>query len=140
MTRHKSNLIAPWPQALGDGLQKGCMVAAREIRAPHGPSKQHIPHESDPLGWLEEHHVAVRVAGTVRDFQHQITYRDGIVLGQPTIGRENLGGWKPISLPLLWELVDPELILVMRPLDRHAEFAGQTGGGTGVIDMGMGDQ
>ena len=50
------------------------------------------------------------------------------------------GGWKPISFTLLWEPVDPELILVMRPFDRHAEFAGQTGSGTRVIDMGMGDQ
>ena len=80
------------------------------------------------------------VARAVGHFQIDIAEMHGIAVVQPAIRLEGLQRRHAKALPLSGQLIDPELVINMRPLDLHAMAARKLGGLTAMIDMPMGQQ
>ena len=80
------------------------------------------------------------MTGTVPHLQLEFADRDSIVLVQPSIGREALARREAEHAGLSGHLLDPEQIVLMRPLDRQRTGASEFSRCTGVIEMGVRDQ
>ena len=74
------------------------------------------------------------------DLQRHIAEAHGIALGQPTGGLESLETRPAILGTRGRQLVDPEAIVDVRPLDRDAMPARVLGRSPAMIDMPVGDQ
>src|SRR5882757_5279809 len=85
-----------------------------------------------------ENHMARRMAGGVIDIERQVADRDGVAIDQPAVGLERHTG-DAVMAPVLVESRDPETVVLMRPLDRHAEFVGERLGPAAMVDMAMGE-
>src|SRR3546814_3415539 len=86
-----------------------------------------------------EDDVAGGVAGRVIDVERERADRDLIALVQPAIGLERHAA-NPVFAAVLVEPRDPEAILLVRPLDRHAEIVGERLRLAAMIDMAVGEQ
>src|SRR3546814_10855972 len=86
-----------------------------------------------------EDDVAGGVAGRVIDVERERADRDLIALVQPAIGLERHAA-NPVFAAVLVEPRDPEAILLVRPLDRHAEIVGERLRLAAMIDMAVGER
>lgn len=116
------------------------MVATRKIRATDRPRKQHIADDGHAVFGAKEHHVAGRATRAVKHLQRAAGDFRGIAVFEPAVGHERPGGRKTEALALHGRLVDPGRLVLLRPLDRHAELRAQGVGDGVVADMAMCEQ
>jgi len=83
--------------------------------------------------------MARGVSGAVNDVDRQIADRHRVALNQPAIGLENLADHAE-ARAVLGELFDPEPVVLMRPLDRHAQFLRQHPRLSAMVHMAVGHQ
>ncbi len=88
---------------------------------------------------MEEHDMAGRVAGAMDHVERQLTNRHCIALLQPA-GRLEALGLHPVARTVIVELLDPEKVVLVRPLDRQAKLIRQHPSLPAMIEMTMGDE
>ena len=140
MAGHERRFIAQRPQLGGNGFHQIVEIALGEISAADAALKQHIAHNGELRWRVVKHDMAGRVAGAVIDIQHQLAHRHLVAIVQPSVGRERLGAGHAVSGALRGVHVDPELVIGVGALDRHAQIARQHRGEAAMIDMAVGDE
>ena len=115
------------------------MIAARKVGAADRPLEQHVAHDRQLAGRMVEDDMAGRMAGAMIDVQGELADRHLIAVMQPAIGLEALPRHVP-ALAILRQPVDPEPVILVRPLDRHAQVVGQHARLAAMVDMAMGDE
>src|SRR5690606_23472574 len=115
------------------------MVAAREVRAADRALEQHVSDDRELARPVKEHDVARRVAGAVDDLERKLADGYRIAVLQPAIGLEAARGHAPFASVVV-EARNPEPVLLVRTLDRQAEFLGQHAGLPAVVEMAVGDE
>ena len=83
--------------------------------------------------------MAWRVAWAMAHLQGVLAERDYVAVVQPACGRERTRGGEVVAGSGLWQTVNPKLIAFVRADDGQVQLLGQIGGGTGVVDVGVGD-
>lgn len=116
------------------------MIAAREIGAADRAGEQHVADDREPVRTAEEHDVTGRVAGTVIDLERFVAELHGIAVVQPAIGLECIGGREAEALALRGQLLDPETLVFLRALDRHAVARGERLCARAVINVPVREQ
>ena len=116
------------------------MVATREVGAPDGAREQHVADDREAIRLVDEHDVARRVPGAVEHLQCLVPDRDRVAIVQPARGLKALAVGETEHPGLLRHLLDPELVRLVRTLDRQRVTAREFRGGTGVVEVGVGDQ
>ena len=135
MSRDEGHVIAHGQDPLHDRADEGVVVATGEVGAPDRAREEHVADDHDPALCFEEDDVPRRMPRTVPHLQLGLADKDRVFVFKPSIGREDLGRRKSILSGLLWEQVDPELILRVRPLDGSVQTPGELGCGAGVIEV-----
>ena len=116
------------------------MIAPREVGAPDRSLEQHVAHDRQARPFVEEHHMAGRVPGRVDHPQGLLAEPDLVAVLQPAVGLEGGQCGEAEPLALFGQLVDPELVLAMRPLERHAVAARELGRLAAMIDVAVGQE
>jgi hypothetical protein len=109
-----------------------------EVGAADAAGEQHVADEGPLRFGRVEDHVARRVAGAVAHGQHAVADLHLVAVGQPARGREALDLRQPEHAALLHQRIDPELVARVRADDRQPVLARQGAGGTGVVDVRVG--
>lgn len=113
------------------------MIAAWKIGPPDRSLEQYVSDERK-LGRLVKKNDMTRcVARTVDDVEYQLAYRYLIAVMQPAVWGEWPAG---DAIFAVTELVDPELVILLRPLDRYAQFFREDARAAAMVDMAMGDE
>ena len=86
-----------------------------------------------------EDDVARGVAGAVADVEGQLADGRGVAVDQPAVGLERLAD-DAVARAILGEAVDPEAVVLVRALDRHAELGGEDPGRAAMVDMAVGEE
>ena len=84
--------------------------------------------------------MARGVAGAMGDLQRHIAEPDGVAVLQPPVGFERGERRETEHPPLAGQLVDPELVVDVRALDRHAVTRRVLGRLPAMIDVAVGEQ
>src|SRR5690349_14661980 len=80
------------------------------------------------------------MAGAVADLELDFADPDAVAAGQPSIRRERLQRRKAVERRRLRQLINPELVVEVRALDRGPEPAGQLDRGAAMIEMAVREQ
>src|SRR4051812_12610295 len=120
MARHELNPRAQRPQPAGDRIDELLIVPTREIRAADGALEEHITHLGKADAAMEEHHMAGRMTGAMEHLELRLAEGDLVAVEQPTVGGEGPGVRHAVTLAGVFDLVDPELVVGMGPLDGNA--------------------
>jgi len=108
---------------------------------PPWPQMNRVASPSDHLRdahvGLMEDHMPRRVAGRVAHIERQFADPHRVALVQPAVGCERPRGVNTIAAPDFLEAVEPELVVQMRPLNRHTELGGENARLARVIDMAV---
>ena len=88
---------------------------------------------------MVEDDVAGRVAGAVADLEGQLADGHRVAVDQPAVGLERLAG-DAVARAVLVEPGDPEAVVLVRALDRHAELRGEHAGLAAMVDVAVGQQ
>lgn len=139
VARGEGHVVAQWQQLGLDRVDQVGVVALREVGAADAAGKQHIAHEGMAGAFVEEHHVAGRVAGAVQHLERVLADADLVAVVQPSCGREVFGLWEAEHLALLGQAVDPELVTGVWTDDRQVELARQRAGAARVVDVRVGE-
>ena len=83
--------------------------------------------------------MAGRVAGAMADVEGEVADGHRVAIDQPAIGLERLAG-DAVFGAVLGQPVDPEQIVLVRALDRHAQLGGEDAGRSAMVDMAVGEQ
>ncbi len=140
MAGDEHHVVAERPELRDDRLQQRRMVAAREIGASDRAGEQHVADDREAVGRGEEDDVPGRVAGAVAHLQFGAAEADRVAALQPAVRLERLRRRETIALRRLGQLVDPELVVRMRPLDRHAGALAQFRRRAAMVEMPVGDE
>ena len=89
---------------------------------------------------MEEHHMARGVAWGMQYFQGFITHRYRVAVFQPAIRREHFRRREPEHLRLHGQALNPEVVVLMGPLNRQPGRLGQLCRAAGMVDVGVGKQ
>ena len=73
---------------------------------------------------MVEDDVAGRVAWAVADVERQLADRHRVAVTEPAVGLERLAV-DAVFAAVILEPRDPEAVVFVRPLDRHAELLGE---------------
>ena len=73
------------------------------------------------------------------DAEGELADADGVAVDQPAVGLERDAG-NPEARAILAEALDPEPVVLVRALDRHAELLGEGAGEAAMVDMAVGEQ
>ncbi len=71
------------------------------------------------------------------DLQRLVAELHGVARVQPALRLEDLGVAKAEAARLLRQLLDPETLFLVRPLDRDPEFARERGGARAMVHMAV---
>ena len=88
---------------------------------------------------MHKHHVARCVSRTVDNVQHLLADGHGITLLQPAVGGKDLCRRKAGHLAGLGQLLQPEIIFPVRPLNRYIQLLAQYIRGRTVVHVGVGE-
>ena len=88
---------------------------------------------------MVEDDMAGRVAGAMIDVEGQLADRRRVAVDQPAVAFERLAG-DPVGAAVILEPRDPEAVVLVRPLDLHAELVGEDLGRSAMVDMAVGQQ
>src|SRR3546814_12271232 len=97
------------------------MIAARKIGPPDRSLKDHVADDRKLRRRMMKDDMPRRVPRTVDDIDLEIADRHRIAVDQPAIGLERFADHAEKRASLR-ELLDPEPVVLVRPLDRHAAF------------------
>ncbi len=86
---------------------------------------------------MKEHDVARRMPGTMPHAELDVADPDNIAVFEPARRQTILGVAETGSAGIAAKLLQQEQVVLVRPLDRHAEFACEPGRAAGVIEMAM---
>ena len=89
---------------------------------------------------MEKNHMTGGVAGAVAHVEGEFADGDLVAVLKPAGWCERAGLGDNLAVMVLDQLVDPKLVLALRPFDRHAMALLKGVGGAGVIDMAVGDE
>ena len=98
------------------------MITAGKIRSANRTRKQHIPDKRQPVRLMDKDDMARRVARAVNDAHRLLTHRYRIAIGKPAVRRKAFRARHAKHHALGLKLINPELILLMRPFDGHTEL------------------
>src|SRR5881409_1103257 len=88
---------------------------------------------------MEEDHVAGRVAGAVIDLEFGLAEADALAVVEPAIGRERARVGHAPARAAPGDVVDPELVVGVRPFDGYAGRRLQRRRTAGVVEMAVRD-
>ncbi len=86
-----------------------------------------------------KHNVPRGVPRTVHDVELQFPHRDLVTVVEPAVRFEGLGFHVP-ARTIVVELGDPEPVLFLRTLDRHAHLLRENARHATMIEMPVGDE
>lgn len=116
------------------------MVAAREVGAADRTGEQHVADDREPMRAAEEHDVARRVPRAVIDLERFLAEGERVAVGEPAVRLERFGRRKAEALALHRQLFDPEALVFVRPLDRHAVMRGEPLRARAMVDVAVREQ
>src|SRR4051794_3260706 len=123
-----------------DRRDEGGVIAADDVGATDGTAEQHVADDGEGLAARDEDDAAGRVPRAVQDVEGKLADRDRVALVEPAVRRNVSRLDHAVLAPALDELIEQELVVPVRALDRHAEPLLELGRAAGVIDMAMGQK
>ena len=100
----------------------------------------HLRCEGEARLAMEEHHMAGCMARGVDHLEGLLPEAHGVAIDQPAIGLEGGERRKAESMPLAGQLVDPELVVDVRALERHAMAFREFGRLAAMVDVAVGEE
>src|SRR3546814_3057476 len=97
------------------------MIAARKIGPPDRSLKDHVADDRELRRRMMKHDMPRRMPRAMDDIDLEIADRHHIAVDQPAVGLERFADHAE-TRALLRELLDPEPVVLVRPLDRPPEF------------------
>ena len=140
MTRQEQHVVAERPKLAGDRFDQQIVIAARQVGAANGAPEQYVADDGKPRGFVEIDDVSRRVARTVEDVEGQVADSDRVAAFQPAVRREGARIVEAWFFFGIGQLVDPELIVLMRPLDGQALLLGKVRGHARMVAVRVGDE
>ena len=137
VARDETDIITERPELVADRTDQRGVIAARQVGTADRALKQHIANHRQSRWRMEKHHVAGRVAGAVQNLQRQVTETHCVTVVQPAIGRERRRRAETEHTTLMGQLINPELVFLLRPLDWNVQALSELGRTTGMIDMAV---
>src|SRR5690606_819530 len=115
------------------------LFRSRKVGAPDRSLKDHVADDRELRRRMVKDDMPRRVPRTVDDVDFEITDRHLVAIDQPAVGLERLAHHTE-ARAILGETLDPEPVILVRPLDRHAQFLREHPRLPAMIHMAMGDE
>ena len=113
------------------------MIAARKIGTADRTLEQHIADKGDVRLPVVNDDMAGRVAGRVRDIELHAFEFEHVAVFEIAVGRDVLEAVEAVLRGAVLDLVEPELVVLVRANDRDAEAFAQFVGCAGVVEVAM---
>ena len=140
MARNEFDIVTQRPESSGDRVYQRRMVSAREIRAAYRTGEKYITYQREPSGFVKENDMARGVPRAMAYLERGAAELYRVTILQPSIWFERLGFAETEGGRALGQLLDPETILALRPLDGHACAPAQFCRTRTMVDMAMGEK
>src|SRR3546814_3154121 len=124
MTRHKTDVVTERKQAVPNRTDQIGVIAARKIAATETAGEDHVTNERQLRRRMMKDDVTRRVARTMEHVEAQAAEFDHIAVRQPAIRRKAARRRKAVARRRFGQAFDPEQVILVRPLDRHAKLLG----------------
>jgi hypothetical protein len=140
VARNESHVSSKREQILANRADQILMISPREIGSADGAREQHVTNERKPRGRMKKYDMSRCMAGTVPHLERFSSHANLIPLSQPSIRHEAVAFRETVLPCLPRQVLNEELIVRVRPFDRHSFESGKFGRRRGMVQMTMGDQ
>jgi len=139
MTGQDRHVIAERQELFLDAADQQFMVAVRKIRAADRTLEQGVADQREARRRVHEHQMAGRVAGNVQHTKRQIADADRLAFDQPARRRDIAHVGDVETLPLRFEVLQQESVLLVRPFDREIQRLGELRRTARMVDVNTGE-
>lgn len=121
MPRNEGNIVTEGPELLHDRFYQGGVVSAGEIRATNRALEQDVPNLRNAGRFVKKDNVPGGVARTMFDDKLLSSKTNMIILLQPAVWLKSLNPLHTRHFAPRRELIYPESVLFMRPLNGNSK-------------------
>ena len=139
MAGHELHVIAERPEFVGYRADQVFVVAAREVCAADRALEQYVADEGDLCICVVDHDVARRVTRRVDDAELHAFQFQLVAIFEIAVGGDVLQTGQAVLHGRAFDLVEPELVVLVRADDGHAETFAKLVGSAGVIEVAVGE-